>query len=82
MLNRPARTFSSKPTSPDEQGLEKLRAKSEQFQLIGNVFYLLAPDGIARSKLAAAAEKLLGVPTTARNWRSVEQIAELVIQQS
>jgi len=41
------------------------------------VFYLHAPDGIGRSKLAASAERLLGVPLTARNWRTICKIKDL-----
>ena len=41
-----------------------------------DVFYLYAPDGIGRLKLAAA-EKKIGVPSTARNLRTVVKLAEL-----
>jgi uncharacterized protein (DUF1697 family) len=56
------------PKAPDWEQLEALKGASEH---IGSVFYLYAPDGIGRSKLAAKAEKLLGVAATARNWRTV-----------
>jgi uncharacterized protein (DUF1697 family) len=35
---------------------------------------------MGRSKLAANAEKLLGVPTTARNWRTVLRVMEMANQ--
>jgi uncharacterized protein (DUF1697 family) len=41
------------------------------------MFYLCAPEGIGRSKLAANAEKLLGVPMTDRNWATVRKIIEM-----
>jgi hypothetical protein len=41
--------------------LEQLKAESERFQLAERVFYLHAPNGIGRSKLAASTEELLGV---------------------
>jgi len=41
------------------------------------VFYLHAPDGIGRSKLAARIERLLGVDATARNWRTVTKVFEM-----
>jgi uncharacterized protein (DUF1697 family) len=41
------------------------------------VFYLHAPDGIGRSKLAVKVEKALAEPATARNWRSVDKIMSL-----
>jgi len=63
--------------SPDLEAIEKLKAASESYQLVKQVFYLYAPDGIGRSKLAAKVEKCLGVPTTARNYRTVDKLAEL-----
>jgi uncharacterized protein (DUF1697 family) len=60
-----------KPENPDLDLLAALRSGSEQFHLVGSVFYLLAPDGVGRSKLAANAERLLGLPMTDRNWRTV-----------
>jgi uncharacterized protein (DUF1697 family) len=57
--------------------LDALRAPTERFQLLGNVFYLHAPDGIGRSKLAANVEKRLGVATTARNFRTVDKVLQL-----
>ncbi|HKZ79306.1 MAG TPA: DUF1697 domain-containing protein [Pyrinomonadaceae bacterium] len=59
------------PERPDIKTLESLKSDSERFRLIGRVFYLYAPDGVGRSKLAAQAERLLGVPMTDRNWRTV-----------
>src|SRR6185436_9547753 len=59
------------PERPDLKTLESLKTDSERFRLIGKVFYLHAPDGVGRSRLAAKAERLLGVPMTDRNWRTV-----------
>lgn len=67
----------SAPGDPDLKALESLRARSERFELQDKVFYLHAPDGIGRSKLAAKVEKLLGVPVTARNWRTVSKILDM-----
>ncbi len=67
----------SVPQKPDLPAIEKLRAASERCQLIGRVFYLHAPEGIGRSKLAAASEKLLGVAMTDRNWRTVQALAAM-----
>lgn len=66
-----------KPASPDLKKLEALRKSNERFQLKGNMFYLNAPDGIGRSRLAANSEKLLGVPMTDRNWRTVCKIRDM-----
>jgi uncharacterized protein (DUF1697 family) len=65
------------PSTPDLDKLESLKAESERFQLIGSVFYLHAPDGVGRSKLAANCERLLGVPMTDRNWRTICKIRDL-----
>jgi len=68
----------AKPKRPDLKGLAELATKTEEFRLVDRVFYLHAPDGIARSKLAARADKLLGVEGTARNLRTVRKLAEMV----
>lgn len=65
------------PLDPDFDRLESLRAPKERFLLSENVFYLHAPDGIGRSKLAASVEKAMGVTLTARNWRSVTKIMSM-----
>lgn len=70
--------LASDPESPDLEGLEVARAETERWHLDGRVFYLLAPEGIGRSKLAAKAERLLGVPATARNWRTVCKLCDMV----
>lgn len=67
----------TQPKNPDLEKLEALREKNERFQLKGKIFYLNAPDGIGRSKLAANTEKLLGVPMTDRNWRTVCKIRDM-----
>ena len=66
--------LASAPQNPDLKMLDSLKKADEQFKLIDNVFYLHAPDGIGRSKLAERAEKALGVAATARNWRTVSKI--------
>lgn len=65
------------PGNPDLTRLESLKRDSERFHLLANVFYLHAPEGVGRSKLAANAEQLLGVPMTDRNWRTVCRIWEI-----
>lgn len=72
--------LSGEPPAPDTDKLDALKTPTEEWKLAGEVFYLHAPDGFGRSKLAASAERLLGVPATARNWRSVGKIMELAEQ--
>lgn len=67
----------SAPANPDLKSLGAIKSKTEQFKLVRNVFYLYAPDGIGRSKLAGQVEKLLGVSATGRNWRTVTKMIEL-----
>ena len=57
--------------------LAKIRIDSELFHLEEQVFYLYAPEGIGRSKLAARVEKILGVATTARNWNTLVKLTQL-----
>jgi uncharacterized protein (DUF1697 family) len=70
--------LASEPQEPDLEAIEAVKKYSERYKLLGRVFYLYAPDGIGRSKLAASVERLLGVPVTTRNWRTVEKIADMV----
>ena len=67
----------SVPKHPDLQKLDQLRKESERFHLSERVFYLHAPEGVGRSRLAANTEKLLGVPMTDRNWRTVCKIRKM-----
>ncbi|MBU1424325.1 MAG: DUF1697 domain-containing protein [Gammaproteobacteria bacterium] len=65
------------PQRPDLKSLEALRMGNERFRLAGKVFYLHTPDGVGNSKLAARAEKLLGVTASGRNWNTVCKLAEM-----
>ncbi len=69
--------LASKPEHPDIDLLERLQTAEERFRLTEAVFYLHAPAGIGRSKLAAKVEKALGVPLTARNWQTVSKLLSL-----
>ena len=63
---------------PDFPALDQVKKESERYWLADQVFYLHAPDGIGRSKLATKVEKALGVAVTARNWRTVNKIREML----
>ncbi len=69
--------LAKKPRLPDMKALTELKAPTENFQLREKIFYLHAPDGIGRSKLASSVEKILKVPATARNWRTVVKLSEM-----
>ena len=62
----------------DTKRLDEVATESEKYSLTDSAFYLHAPDGIGRSKLGAGVERCLGVPATARNWRTVGKIGELL----
>ncbi|MBA4384385.1 MAG: hypothetical protein C0410_06590 [Anaerolinea sp.] len=66
---------------PEEVNIEKLtslKTESEHYCLTPKVFYLYAPDGVGKSRLAAGAEKIIGVDITDRNWNMVCKISEMV----
>ena len=58
--------------------MAEIASNGEKFVLTDRAFYMLAPNGIGRSKLAAEVEKCLGVKATGRNWRTVGKIGELI----
>ena len=73
-----ARFFLSTPFLEADLGpLESVRWPSERFALVGQVFYLLTPDGFNLSKVVTKVERVLNVSMMARNLRSVLMIAEL-----
>jgi uncharacterized protein (DUF1697 family) len=62
---------------PDIKALNELKAKNESFVITKKVFYLHAPEGIGKSKLAGRVEKCLQVDATARNWQTVSNVFEM-----
>jgi uncharacterized protein (DUF1697 family) len=66
------------PGAPDLAGLSELRAESESFELVDNVFYLHTPDGIGRSKLVEKLGRFIRVPMTARNGNTVAKLAQML----
>lgn len=68
----------TKPKKPNFEKMDEIKTDTERYELIDKVYYLHTPDGFGRSKLASRCEKLLGVPATARNWRTVKKIKEMI----
>ena len=58
--------------------LDEIATAGERFLLTDSAFYLHAPNGIGRSKLASEVEKCLGVRATARNCRTLSKIGEML----
>ena len=69
--------LSKTPLNLNQDRLEVLLRPSERWHLEGRVFYLHTPQGFGDSKLASQVERILGVPTTARNWRTVCALLDL-----
>jgi len=65
--------------TPPPDVLENLRtlATTEQMELKDGVLYLHAPDGFGRSKVAANLDRVLKVPLTGRNWRTVLTLMDM-----
>jgi len=70
--------LASIPPEPDFDSLDELKKESESYELKEKVFYLYAPEGIGRSKLAGRIDRALGVTMTGRNWRTVKKISEMI----
>ena len=70
--------YLSGKASADVEGIEARKSPSEKYTLTDSAFYLCAPDGIGRSKLASDVEKLLGVEGTGRNWNTVRRLLEML----
>lgn len=67
------------PSVVDYSLLESLRSGSEEYQLIDQVFYLHAPDGIGRSKLAEKMGKAFkNITMTARNLNTVRKLLDMI----
>lgn len=70
--------LAARPRKPDLDSLAKLDAGREAFVLKGGVFYLYTPDGFADSVLGSRVERCLGVPATARNWRTANELLKML----
>ncbi len=65
------------PVEVNLDRLAQLRSATEDYEMSDAVFYLYAPDGIGRSKLAAAVEECMGVSVTARNLNTVNKLVTM-----
>ncbi|MDH4256463.1 MAG: DUF1697 domain-containing protein [Gammaproteobacteria bacterium] len=67
------------PTSVDYDFLESIKASSEDFALVGRVFYFHAPNGIGRSILVQKMHRAFpGVVMTARNLNTINKLAQML----
>ena len=68
----------SRPTAARVRGIKSPATNGERFQVIGREIYLHYPNGYGRSKLTNVFfERALGIPSTARNARTVEALHRL-----
>jgi uncharacterized protein (DUF1697 family) len=70
------------PASPlkqrDRSALLKLQEGEDALALVGGEIVLRYPGGLRRARLTPARiERELGIPVTARNWRTVTQLAAM-----
>jgi len=70
--------FCKETPKPNPAAMTQYAADSESYQLIDQVFYLHAPDGIGRSKLVKHVEACVGVRATGRNLNTIRKIQALM----
>lgn len=70
--------FLEKPRAAAMREVAELDIGDNKYELIGSDVALYYPTGVQGATLTTAKlEKLLGIQGTARNWRTVEKLAEL-----
>ncbi len=67
----------SEPRAADVDRIADRAVEGEGFVVCGRVAYIHTPGGFARSRMAEAFDRMIGVGNTARNWNTVEKLAEL-----
>jgi uncharacterized protein (DUF1697 family) len=60
-----------------QSDLDAEAAPEERCVLSGQVIYLHTPKYLSGSRLATRVDRIVGVPTTARNWRSILAIRDM-----
>ncbi|MGA2414474.1 MAG: DUF1697 domain-containing protein [Candidatus Sulfotelmatobacter sp.] len=72
-------TFLSEPPAlPAWKQLEALIAAPDQARFLGKEIYFYLPNGVSQSILMKRpVDRLLGVITTTRNWRTVNRLREM-----
>ena len=78
--NRHMLILSKRPPAPNSDQLIAARAQvGEQVVLIGDALWIHFADGVGRSKLTPALiDRAMGSPATARNWRTVLKLQEML----
>lgn len=68
------------PTADEIARLAEKCTGPERFEIRGDVLYLHAPEGLGKSVFANLIGRTLKVPGTARNWRTVLALLEMMRQ--
>lgn len=66
---------------PEPEAVARLKARAkgtERFAVRGRTLYLHTPDGMGTSLFAQKIEPTLGLAATARNWRTVLKLGEML----
>ena len=70
-----------KPTAKAIGTLDPDRSPPDEFTVIGKEIYILAPNGVGRSKLTIDwFEKRLGTVATTRNWNTVNTLLSMMVK--
>lgn len=71
--------LADKPAAAQVSKLDANRSPGDSFKVVGAELYLCLPNGAARSKLTNAYfDSTLGTVSTARNWRTVQKLVEML----
>jgi uncharacterized protein (DUF1697 family) len=66
------------PAQSALQQLQTLVLKPDQFRFLGKELYFYLPNGVAESVvMKKPIDRVLGIPTTMRNWRTVNTIQQM-----
>jgi uncharacterized protein (DUF1697 family) len=69
--------MAKKPSAAAVAKLDKKRFLPDEFTVKGAELYLHLPNGMARTKLPGYLDRQLKIPTTVRNWNTVNKLIEL-----
>ena len=69
--------MAEKPPAASVKQLDTDRFAPEEFAVHGREIYLHLPSGMGRAKLPAYLDRQLAIPTTVRNWNTVNKLVEL-----
>jgi uncharacterized protein (DUF1697 family) len=69
--------MAEKPLAAAVAKLDRERFRPDEFAVRDAELYLYLPNGMARTKLPGYLDRQLKIPTTVRNWNTVNKLIEL-----